>query len=376
MLIFASPAHADNMQKIGTMLQLTSLQAGHGDCHIVRFLGNDEQYHNFIIDCGTGHRQVQHKLRDAINQIKERKESIDLLIITHIDSDHIKGIIKLIQSRHINMVTINEYWFNTGSVVQFNDSTKISFGQGLRLERYLVEVKQEDSTKWQDDPILFHTTPHERYGAKLTVLSPTQTEYDLFAEKWQAYIDRINQERANTHISATTPVPTIETLETLANTSFKEAHPNKDVPNGSSIAFLLELNDKKILFLADTRPSIIISSLQELGYSETNPLSVDLVKVAHHGSKYNTSNELLSLINCPKFLISTNGAISGHPHRTTLARIIIDAQKKNKKIQLIFNHSKAEYQRKGAGFLTDEEEHIYSHICTCVYAERNCEIEL
>ena len=59
-----------------------------------------------------------------------------------------------------------------------------------------------------------------------------------------------------------------------------------------------------------------------MGYSKQNKLKVDIVKVSHHGSKDNTSNELLELIECNKFLISTDGKQHGHPDKEALARII------------------------------------------------------
>jgi hypothetical protein len=52
------------------------------------------------------------------------------------------------------------------------------------------------------------------------------------------------------------------------------------------------------------------------------PLEVDLVKVSHHGSKGNTSPELLSMISSKRFVISTNGAIHSLPDKQCLARII------------------------------------------------------
>lgn len=52
-------------------------------------------------------------------------------------------------------------------------------------------------------------------------------------------------------------------------------------------------------------------------------ITVDAVKIAHHGSKNNTSLSLLERINCNKYFISTNGKKHSHPDLETLARIAI-----------------------------------------------------
>ena len=63
-------------------------------------------------------------------------------------------------------------------------------------------------------------------------------------------------------------------------------------------------------------------------------LSLDAVKVAHHGSKHNTNKELLESLESPSYLISTNGDQFKHPDKECLARII----KFGKPRQIYFNY--------------------------------------
>ena len=83
--------------------------------------------------------------------------------------------------------------------------------------------------------------------------------------------------------------------------------------NGSSIAFILEADGKKILMLADAQAEVIIERLQEI-YPEPAryPIYFDAVKVAHHGSFRNNKPELFTMIDSPVFLFSTNGAHPSH----------------------------------------------------------------
>ena len=87
------------------------------------------------------------------------------------------------------------------------------------------------------------------------------------------------------------------------------------------LRFILEADDRKMLFLGDAYDHCVVDNLRSLGYSDTNQLKVDLVKVSHHGSQYNTSSELLALIDSPRYVISTDGS-NGLPNKRTIARII------------------------------------------------------
>jgi len=49
---------------------------------------------------------------------------------------------------------------------------------------------------------------------------------------------------------------------------------------------------------------------------------VDLCKVPHHGSRHNTSPDLLALLDCRHWLLSTSGHRHGHPNREAMARIL------------------------------------------------------
>ena len=73
----------------------------------------------------------------------------------------------------------------------------------------------------------------------------------------------------------------------------------------------------------DASPEILGKSiktlLKERGDSK---LKLDALKVSHHGSKGNTSPDLLKMFDCKRFLISTNGNTHFHPDQETIARII------------------------------------------------------
>ncbi len=55
----------------------------------------------------------------------------------------------------------------------------------------------------------------------------------------------------------------------------------------------------------------------------TTTFSTDALKVSHHGSKGNTSPELLRLLDAKRYLFSSSGAFFKHPDAETAARAII-----------------------------------------------------
>lgn len=52
---------------------------------------------------------------------------------------------------------------------------------------------------------------------------------------------------------------------------------------------------------------------------------IDLVKLSHHGSNANVSTAMLELIDCHRFLISTNGDNFAHPDDAAIAKTIMSS---------------------------------------------------
>lgn len=77
------------------MTKIIFLDAGCGDAMHIRFLGNDNKIHNIIIDGGTEKGSVYDDgLRKTLQGIVNTPdEYINLWILSHIDNDHIGGLI-------------------------------------------------------------------------------------------------------------------------------------------------------------------------------------------------------------------------------------------------------------------------------------------
>jgi hypothetical protein len=119
-------------------------------------------------------------------------------------------------------------------------------------------------------------------------------------------------------------------VEDLAATGFKE---DSKPANGASIALLLRYAGKSVLLAGDAFPSVITRSVDSL--SGHKPLTVDVLKLPHHGSQNNVNQELIEKVPAAHFVFSSNGATHGHPDPEGVARVVkyggCDAQ-------IIFNY--------------------------------------
>lgn len=72
------------------MVDVYLLKAKEGDCLFVRY-GNENEIHNILIDGGCA--ECGHTVERIIKQCDNNNEKIDLVVVTHVDEDHIGGLI-------------------------------------------------------------------------------------------------------------------------------------------------------------------------------------------------------------------------------------------------------------------------------------------
>ncbi|MXV51922.1 MBL fold metallo-hydrolase [Pedobacter sp. HMF7647] len=297
------------------------LPAFNGDAILVSFQHHDKTV-NILIDGGVP-RTYQRALKPLLKELQEAGQPIDLLVVTHIDDDHIGGIKALYEDTALDRSLIKRVWFNSGKLLSRHfrtpedksrevevipdDTTEMSVRQGLTLEAEL-----EKQSGWVQQVILAGYA-EAFYGAEIKVLSPREPMLKKLNKRWET------EEAKQTQMSGGDHDDFQYTIAELLARDFQE---DTAVPNGSAIAFLITLNGLHYLFLADAHPSQIEASLRALGYSEEHRLCAEFVKVSHHASKFNTSPGLLDIIRSPHFFVSTDGGAHGLPNKEPLARII------------------------------------------------------
>lgn len=318
-------------------------QAECGDAARMRFIGSDNKPHNIFIDAGY-ERTFRYVLAEEINAITKAGESIDAWVISHIHDDHIGGIMTYIRAiGDGEFPDIVSNWLYNPPRISLLDRKPLlahpislpkSIGQGDKLVRYLLSksnVNNGDITNVQA-PISF-------FGLKLTTLSPDENALKKLRAKYPPDSDLPYEQNEISSISAAKAAKQFDYDKPASSFDLLNFEQDKSIENGSSIAFLAEYNEKKILWLADAHPDIIINSLRQLGYSENNPLVCDWVKVMHHGSSGNNSIQLYKLIRCNNYLFSVNAEnIHYLPSKECLVRILSNPKRNGDKYHFHFTY--------------------------------------
>ncbi len=322
-------------------MEIYFYQADCGDAARICYLGNDDFFHNVLIDSGRS-KTFRHILIEQIKGIKSKEEYIDLWITSHIHDDHIGGIVKYIkavQSGEIQDI-VKRWFYNPPRIAvktsiddQSRISSPVSIKQGDLLSQYLEETQQFP----QEDIVNLHT--ENLYGLEITVLSPSKEKLNELRTKYKdedVQLERIENESISIPIS----VSNNDYLKSIDSFDLNKWTEDKSVENGSSISVITEFQGKRVLWLADAHPSDIVSSLKELGYSASNKIECEWVKVAHHGSKGNSSDELYSMIECSNYLFSANGENRDYlPNKEAIVRILRNSNRDmENKYNIVFTY--------------------------------------
>jgi len=318
------------------MLSVEMLPAGNGDGLWIEY-GSSAKPKRILIDGGT--RATQTVLIDRINALPPDDRRFELMVLTHVDMDHIGGMLRVWQKPDIKF-NVAEFWMNGRGHLDAPDVLGACEGEEL------TRIIASRSTPWNEAfaraaVVVPHTgpLPSIKLGEtpRVTLLSPYFEQLQDMIPEWDAAIEELEKETTATDEVEGAPPDLLgggPNVEELA-----EVRTNDDTakPNGSSIAFLLEHDGTSILFGADAFPAVVQRSLERLIRERgLGRLKIDAYKVAHHGSRANNNTDLLSLLDCPKYLFSTNGVQTKHPHPETIAKILKNPSTGPKK--LVFNY--------------------------------------
>lgn len=342
-------------------MKVRFLQAFHGDSIFLTFDDSDGKELNILIDGGPSHayaekgskgKPVDGDFKLLIEELRENGQFIDLLILSHVDHDHVGGLIEWFRDDLQAEGMISSVWFNSGRLIsehfkqqggpdrslsinrKTSDNTSIS--EGATFEEIILK-----KGIWARE--LIHAPSKLAVSDEITlkILSPNEIGLKSLHKRWHEEIPI--KETARNHNDYKSSLA--ELIEN--DTKFKS---DGSIPNRSSIAFILSYSGKDFLFLADAHAKPIITSLKKLGYTPEHKLKVEFVKLAHHGSKGNTNAKLLELIDSKKFVICSNGDVHNLPDKQCLARVVNSVPG----AELYFN-----YPEKAEEIFTDDDRKAY-----------------
>ena len=347
-----------------------------GDCIFMKLCdqSNTDSFH-IMIDCGA----LSDNIIDYICQDLSLK--IDLLIVTHIDKDHIDGITAMFYEERLKNLTIGKILYNCyqdykGKAQSLDESirtqidmieklasedlgSQISVKGSVSLASKILE-KQELKQVWERS-VIKDTTPDFHLGkkwGKLVFLSPSEEAmenlYKLFKEEYAGITSEKIPDKPFEKIEEMYEL--IIRLDALRSRAFHgQRVKNRDFECGNFIglngailesAYKVEPNENelskqnkaslghRVLFLGDAPAHQVATTLEsKLG---KGVLYFDAIKVSHHGSAYNATKELYDKIDSPMYYL-TGGEEGSRPSLEAIAKIVYKGKTDKKRRVIRYN---------------------------------------
>lgn len=245
------------------------LPAGNGDCILIQYQDANFLYHNILIDGGNRNQLEFTKQKKKLLEILDegRRGRLDLVIVTHSDDDHIKGILKLVMDEQLAGY-VDKFWFNSEKTISELLSSPFQHTQPYLVSQQGRGVKR--SSRNQDNDLYHELAKDNKWNSEviycprketignltITILSPTIEKLKKINEFWPKMpLNKRNASRSSACIS--------DHNKTLTELYGKLEHFDEDKSpvNGGSIALMLEWGPKRWLLLSDSHPSAVIESL-------------------------------------------------------------------------------------------------------------------
>jgi hypothetical protein len=320
---------------------LEALKAQHGDCLLLHY-GKDDDPRLILVDGGPS-PVFKESLLPRLEELRAARAGegslpLDMLMVSHIDDDHIGGVLKLTQrlleEKDDNvppLVDIDTIWHNSfdditgkGEALGSPASITASLGEVLPDERLhqsalvLASVGQGRTLRDQGKVLANRVnSPFKDLvkrgknakdverpdGLTLTVIGPSEEELAALQKAWDKEVEKLKKGKPKEKAQAA-------------------AFVDNAVANLSSIIVLAQAKTGKktrtILLTGDARGDFVLSGLEAAGLLEKGgSMHVDVLKMPHHGSIRNVDTPFFERIRADHYVFSANGKF-GNPDPPTL----------------------------------------------------------
>lgn len=320
-------------------VEINVINVEDGDAIILMLVDNDRKS---LILIDGGYKKYYPKVKKRIDQVLPSfNNKIDLLICTHYDNDHIGGVEKVLDDYHkiIEQIWIHKIDSSIEStigllvekiqslestlILESNKSSKSieAYENKLLIEGYndLLRVIQKIKKYGLDNKIIEakQGNSFEKFP-EFSVVSPSSEFYNknLPELKNESILEDL---KSNIRMKKSTNMPPLVELllesfdESGVPTDYCDQLEKSSLENGVtatnmvSIVTLLEFDNKRFLFTGD-------SGIES--YEPNTPSWKEKLKdlfflvVPHHGSKNNTSREMLSIFNPIHVFVSGKNSVN------------------------------------------------------------------
>lgn len=281
-----------------------------GDAIVMRYgdFSDPSKQNVIVIDGGTKDSGKQ-----VVEHIKKyyKTSFVDVVVASHLHSDHISGLTEVIENLTIGKLAIHCPWDHTTTIKKMTHTDNSVSRLQTKLEKSvsgLSELVDLATTKkitivnpFQGDHII---------QGQLVVLGPSKEYYQQLLANFTVTPEVKEEHKIDQFISFGKSA--INWLaETLDIETLKDDDQDTSHENNSSLILLLALPTddsgiKRFLFTGDAGK---VALLNAITYCESNNYSlegIDFLDVPHHGSKRNLSPSILNklkpkvaFISCP-----------------------------------------------------------------------------
>jgi beta-lactamase superfamily II metal-dependent hydrolase len=328
------------------MFKLHVVQAQFGDGLVLSF-GSRAKPRHILVDGGPSGNYTA-DLEPALGEIVGQGGKIDLVVLSHVDNDHLIGVLDLfaaVEDDEISgrkpRVRIGGLWHNsfersidpTGEVSRQMQAVMMVAGaasvtmpmaadafygirEGNRLRLMARKLKIPTNKGFKDDLLLVETAKLPiKFGLlEMRIAGPSTANLAALRNEWLNWLE--------------------ETAQNAASNPAAAAMADKSVPNLSSIVLLARCDGKTILLTGDARGDHIIEGLKTAKLAKNGKLHVDVLKVQHHGSDRNTTRGFFDAITADTYVVSANGRY-GNPDFDTLRWIVEGARDRHRTITFV-----------------------------------------
>ena len=305
------------------------LPAYRGDCLWIECHRAGARPWRMLFDGGTP--ETWPALRERVMALDIAEREIDVAVVSHIDSDHIGGMLPLLAERDLG-VRFGDVWFNGLPQLPLeHEEVSRSVSEGESLMRILSGADHQP-LPWN---LAFDGRAAMTAGdgqirriegagvPTITLLSPTPRRLRALRKAWSAELASVRRGEPAEPALAPVPLQPLDDLATLAGT---RTSLDGSIANGSSIALLIEHEGAACLLGADAWVPVLGAALTTLiNQRGEERLDLEVLKLPHHGSKGNTTSKLLALAPARRYVVSTNGERFHHPDDIALARVVTSA---------------------------------------------------
>lgn len=322
-------------------------RARKGDCLIVHY-GSKDEPGLVLIDGGPSQVYKPH-LEPRLGQIRKARglgnnESlpVDLMMVSHIDDDHINGILELTKelveakaSQQPLPLKIRSFWHNTFDDIIGNTpdelvaSVKASFGaaslsgepdtEGLDPDAARVLASVGQGFRLRDDARNLQLRINPQFGEKLVIAEKNGAPIDIgkglkitVAGPMKAELIKLQKDHDAFLKKNEADKKTKKALASFTDTS---------VANLSSLVLLAEVSKKSMLLTGDARGDKILEGLELAGLLKKGKMHVNILKMPHHGSDRNIDRVFFQRVTADHYVFSGNGE-HGNPERETLQMLL------------------------------------------------------